>query len=333
MKKKHNFLNIDIDNRMADCSNCGKVTIYSAFYKKDNKYRWNCGGKLTKDTSRKTHILTDICEKSKTAYCSDCGVAAIFCKKDKGGSICWTCLKGSPGKEDRKKAKLRALKKDYCEECGFKSIIPQQIDIHHIDGNHNNDDLLNLTSICTNCHRLKHIKTFEELDNERIDALITRRNNSSHVPEIIFKNGHKNTTKYSHILSDICSKSKTAYCIKCGLVSINIKTDKNGFKYWACNRGGKRAGYGRKLGKRAQLQAFYNSLKTGKCQKCDFIAKHECQLDIHHKDHNHENNDISNLICYCTRCHRLEHLVTEEEMKIERELKALSKRWEYLTNN
>lgn len=45
--------------------------------------------------------------------------------------------------------------KDFCESCGF---IPQhlcQLDVDHIDGNHTNNDVTNLQTLCSNCHRLK----------------------------------------------------------------------------------------------------------------------------------------------------------------------------------
>ena len=30
-----------------------------------------------------------------------------------------------------------------------------QLDVDHIDGNHNNDEEVNLQTLCANCHRLK----------------------------------------------------------------------------------------------------------------------------------------------------------------------------------
>jgi hypothetical protein len=51
----------------------------------------------------------------------------------------------------------------------------------------------------------------------------------------------------------------------------------------------------------------YRKHKKNSCEKCGFVAIHPCQLDVHHKDHNHKNNDKSNLITLCANCHRLEH--------------------------
>jgi hypothetical protein len=53
------------------------------------------------------------------------------------------------------RAKLSKFKKDYCEECGFVAIHRSQLDIDHIDGNHLNNDMANLQTLCANCHRLK----------------------------------------------------------------------------------------------------------------------------------------------------------------------------------
>jgi 5-methylcytosine-specific restriction endonuclease McrA len=42
-----------------------------------------------------------------------------------------------------------------CGTCGFKPTHPCQLDVDHIDGNHSNDSLDNLQTLCANCHRLK----------------------------------------------------------------------------------------------------------------------------------------------------------------------------------
>ena len=47
-------------------------------------------------------------------------------------------------------------KKQVCELCGFVPYIPQQLDVHHIDGDRQNNDSNNLKTLCANCHRLMH---------------------------------------------------------------------------------------------------------------------------------------------------------------------------------
>lgn len=45
------------------------------------------------------------------------------------------------------------------------------------------------------------------------------------------------------------------------------------------------------------------SLDLSKCNICGFIHL----IDIHHKDFNKQNNELSNLICLCPNCHMLIH--------------------------
>jgi len=49
----------------------------------------------------------------------------------------------------------RKHKKDRCAFCGFVAVHPVQLDVDHIDGNHKNNDVTNLQTLCANCHRLK----------------------------------------------------------------------------------------------------------------------------------------------------------------------------------
>lgn len=42
-----------------------------------------------------------------------------------------------------------------CSNCGFDGDV-RMLDIHHIDGNHSNNDVSNLTSICVWCHQKYH---------------------------------------------------------------------------------------------------------------------------------------------------------------------------------
>ena len=46
-------------------------------------------------------------------------------------------------------------RKNKCENCGFIPLHICQLDVDHIDGNHNNNEINNLQTLCANCHRLK----------------------------------------------------------------------------------------------------------------------------------------------------------------------------------
>lgn len=51
----------------------------------------------------------------------------------------------------------------------------------------------------------------------------------------------------------------------------------------------------------------YQKKKKPHCERCGFIPKDKCQLDVHHIDRNNKNNNIENLLTLCANCHRLEH--------------------------
>jgi 5-methylcytosine-specific restriction endonuclease McrA len=63
----------------------------------------------------------------------------------------WSCRT----KSNVNRVKLAKYKKNYCESCGFVALHRTQLDIDHIDGNHQNNDIANLQTLCANCHRLK----------------------------------------------------------------------------------------------------------------------------------------------------------------------------------
>lgn len=64
-------------------------------------------------------------------------------------SICKTCrLTNNPSGH-------KQHRKDKCERCGFTPEHICQLDVDHIDGNHKNNNVENLQTLCANCHRLK----------------------------------------------------------------------------------------------------------------------------------------------------------------------------------
>lgn len=54
-----------------------------------------------------------------------------------------------------KRKPYRAHKKDFCQSCKFIALDSCQLHVDHIDGNHNNNDINNLQTLCANCHALK----------------------------------------------------------------------------------------------------------------------------------------------------------------------------------
>lgn len=74
-------------------------------------------------------------------------------------SKCHDIKFGRPSNLNSRRRRYRNSKKDYCEKCGFVAVHTCQLDVDHIDGNHDNDDLNNHQTLCANCHRLK---TYEQ---------------------------------------------------------------------------------------------------------------------------------------------------------------------------
>lgn len=74
--------------------------------------------------------------------------------------VCRSCDRRRYRKNNsvRKFEGYRKHKKNVCELCSFIAIDRCQLDVHHVDGNHHNNDPNNLKTLCANCHRLIHKK-------------------------------------------------------------------------------------------------------------------------------------------------------------------------------
>jgi len=104
-----------------------------------------------------THRLSEIDEVNKSSLCSFCGLTKIKkVGKHKNGKIHWRCVKA-----EKRIYKKKDRRKSVYERCGFKPEHKCQLDLDHIDGNHNNNHFSNCQTLCANCHRLK---TFQNRD-------------------------------------------------------------------------------------------------------------------------------------------------------------------------
>jgi hypothetical protein len=82
--------------------------------------------------------------------CKHCGRPCTSKGKTKHGFTIWRDVCTSCHKKP-----YRIHKSNTCDKCGF---IPEwigQLDVDHIDGNHQNNSPENLQTLCANCHRLK----------------------------------------------------------------------------------------------------------------------------------------------------------------------------------
>lgn len=99
----------------------------------------------------------------------------------------------------------------------------------------------------------------------------------------------------------------------CVVCNKNVQKSKVGGKYRAicspCDKKRHKTETARKTARRASAKQKrpYRQYVESTCSRCGFVAEHICQMDVHHKDHNHENDDPTNLVTLCANCHRLEH--------------------------
>lgn len=98
------------------------------------------------------HRLTNIDKSTRKGQCSICGPVSIHFAGVTPNGVdrwkCWTKIK-------YKRRPWLHHRKEACERCGFIPEHPSQLDIDHMDGNRDNNDPLNLRTLCANCHRLK----------------------------------------------------------------------------------------------------------------------------------------------------------------------------------
>lgn len=92
--------------------------------------------------------------------CNDKPRAYAYTRNDKTywRRLCDSCIRRKNNLKTNMSArwiKAGYKKKKKCELCGFKSQNPIQMNVYHVDGNRNNNNFLNLKTICANCQRLK----------------------------------------------------------------------------------------------------------------------------------------------------------------------------------
>ena len=115
------------------------------------------------------HRLSEVDQENKIANCAKCGPTEIYLQNrlNKSGKRAARCAKAS--RESALKGTSKKIpgytKKTICAKCSFRGD-PCQFDIDHIDGDPMNNDLSNIRTLCSNCHRLK-TKTERKMFFER----------------------------------------------------------------------------------------------------------------------------------------------------------------------
>lgn len=123
---------------------------------------------------------------------------------------------------------LFKIKPYKCEKCGIDNWLNETItlEVHHIDGDHNNNDVSNLQLLCPNCHSQTknycRTKINSKITDEKILELVS---SSSSIRELLLKAGLSTSgSNYnrirkllnSHNIIKFNKKSYENYCIDCG---------------------------------------------------------------------------------------------------------------------
>ena len=89
----------------------------------------------------------------------------------------------------------KAVRRGKCECCGLTEWLgePINLEIHHIDGNHNNNELENIQLLCPNCHSYTDNYCGKNINTGKIkvedEALVEALNNSSSIRQALISVG------------------------------------------------------------------------------------------------------------------------------------------------
>lgn len=91
-------------------------------------------------------------------YCSlGCKRVVVNERRRKGSRTMpeWSLIEGRRDRTVKGKLHRRGLM-NRCTECGYDAE-PRILEAHHMDGDHTNNRMENLTALCPNCHALAHL--------------------------------------------------------------------------------------------------------------------------------------------------------------------------------
>lgn len=153
------------------CSRCEKE-IYKKPSQLEKDLRHFC--------SRKCHIATIQQESGthKEFPCNECGKKVTRTKNQRRSSKTGLCFcgndcknryiarnsrwSGDPYSHRSRRPKLLDAANESCQKCGYGDFA-ELLDVHHDDGNHQNNKWENLRILCVRCHQ-EHHRLCKEID-------------------------------------------------------------------------------------------------------------------------------------------------------------------------
>ena len=122
------------------------------------------------------HRLSNKNYIEKSAFCAECDQVVEI--REVGSKKIWKCLNSrrtlSKGRPYRLPFFSNEIKK--CVKCEVMNSDFRFFDVHHIDGDHDNNHLSNLELLCPNCHRIETIKQYAENRMLKFNRSIKRVN-------------------------------------------------------------------------------------------------------------------------------------------------------------
>jgi hypothetical protein len=118
---------------------------------------------MTRTPTSAWHRVKVVDADARVGDCSMCGTSVPLRRRFRRGAVEWSCMgrhlqySGSSGNVSYSPPHRRHLG-ERCERCEFLPVHRAQLDAHHRDHNHSNNDAANIATLCANCHRLEHIE-------------------------------------------------------------------------------------------------------------------------------------------------------------------------------
>lgn len=190
-------------------------------------------------------------------------------------------------------------------------------DIHHIDGDHNNNHPDNLKAISLREHYDIHYSQKDwsacQLISLRLEispeerSLISKMTQQKRVEDgthpFLKNSPSRPISRGNRTYKKIGSNGSRPLCAECGIRPVAINYVKNGQNYYRkkcdhCSRG-------RKEGKPRWYKSGYRM--KSKCDRCGYTSKYPQQFNVYHIDGNLNNCRYDNLKTVCANCQRLLH--------------------------
>lgn len=133
-----------------------KLRLKRRVEKKEEKRKQQQILSVTRAQSRQAALTTPKVVPGKRKLCPCCLVKPVAICYTKNSKTYYRKKCDQCSRKRRKPAPAGWIRSGYkkkpgCEKCGFRFTFPEQAEVFHLDGNVNNNDWVNLKTVCLNC--------------------------------------------------------------------------------------------------------------------------------------------------------------------------------------